>query len=83
MRFTLTYTEGNEIDRPETPEDFETIQEAKAWCDRNNVDYYVMNITEWHYSRGLGFDSCAEIVAQCNFDIVAEENWQDLSKAIN
>jgi hypothetical protein len=80
MRFTLSYTEGNEAGRPDVPNGFNAIQEAKEWCDKNKVPYYVMNITEWtNLEQHSDFH---EIVASDNFDRAAEDNWEDLSKAI-
>ncbi len=75
MRFTLAYTEGNEVDRPEIPKGFNTIQEVKEWCDENKISYYIVRITEWDNLEQ--HENYHGIVAQCNFDEVAEENWQD------
>lgn len=91
MKFTLTYEEGNEVDRPETPMGFDTIQDAKYWCTEtvdtgsekiiDSLPFYIFSITEWDNLEQ--HEDFHNIVAQCNFEEVAEENWEDLSKAIN
>lgn len=81
MRFTLSYTEGNEVDRPKAPKGFDSIQEAKEWCDLFFLAYYLFVITEWENLEA--HEDSHDIVATCNFEEPMDGNWEDLSKAIN
>jgi hypothetical protein len=76
-RFTLMYLDGEEMNPIPHADGYDTIDEAKQWCDENGISYDVMSITEWDLFTLAG-DGLPEIVAVVSFGAVIMDGVEDL-----
>ena len=79
MHYTLSYIEGNENPSRMPMDSYDTIQDCVDWAEENNVDYYLLNITEWgEQVDGYG---TPEIEATVNLQAVIDDGEREsLSK---
>ena len=74
MEYSLSYIAGNENSKKMPLSSYDTIQDCVDWADENNIDYYLLTITEWDES---------EIIAQVNLQACVDDNErEDLMKYI-
>jgi hypothetical protein len=72
MEYSLSYIEGNENPNRMPSSSYDTIQDCVDWADENNIDYYLLSITEWDDE---------DIIAQVNLQAVVDDNEREsLSK---
>lgn len=75
-KFTLHYTEGNENPAKMPLDSYEDIQECVDWAEENNVDAYLLRITEWDYEN-KDYYGTPETIATINLEEVIMDGERD------
>lgn len=79
MHYTLSYIDGNENPNRMPMDSYDSIQDCVDWADENNVDYYLLSITEW--SEQVDGYGTPEIEATVNLQAVIDDGEREsLSK---
>lgn len=77
MRFSLSYTEGNENPAKMPLDSYETIQDCIDWADENGVDLYLLRITEWADKSTNDAYGVPDIICTINLEEVFADGEQE------